>query len=70
MAARCFQMVIEQAGQNYSAYVPDLPGCIATGRSREDVEQNIREAIQMRLLGLIEDWFLRDDVEWGLRGKD
>jgi len=50
-----FLVVIEKANENYSAYSPDLPGCIATGETREDVEQNIYEAIEMHVKGLIED---------------
>ena len=40
-----YAIVIEQAGSNYSAYAPDLPGCVATGNSIADVEARIREAI-------------------------
>lgn len=50
-----YAVVIEQATHNYSAYVPDLPGCIATDVTREDVEHNIREAITFHLEGLHED---------------
>lgn len=50
-----YAVVIENAGANYSAYVPDLPGCIATGATLELVERNIREAIQMHLAGMRED---------------
>lgn len=50
-----FAIVIEKAGANYSAFVPDLPGCIATGVSVEAVESDIREAIKFHLEGLIED---------------
>ena len=49
-----YAVVFEQAGQGYSAYVPDLPGCVATGRTREKVEKNIREAIEFHLDGLRE----------------
>ena len=52
---RRFLVIIEEAGENYSAYSPDLPGCVATGRSREEVERNMREAIEMHVNGLIED---------------
>lgn len=48
-------VVIERAGNNYSAYVPDLPGCVATGRTVEETEIEIREAIQFHLAGLRED---------------
>ena len=50
-----FAIVIEHAGMNYSAYVPDLPGCIATGASEQEVEANIREAIEFHLEGMRED---------------
>ena len=50
-----YAVVIENAGNNYSAYVPDLPGCVATGASLEDAEQAIREAIVFHLEGLRED---------------
>ncbi len=50
-----YGIVIERAGDNYSAYVPDLPGCIATGDTIEDIEREIRLAIQFHLDGLRED---------------
>jgi predicted RNase H-like HicB family nuclease len=50
-----FLVVIEKVGKNYAAHLPDLPGCIATGETREEVERNIHEAIQMHLQGLRED---------------
>lgn len=50
-----YAVVIEEAGANFSAYVPDLPGCIATGETVEAVERDIREAIQFHLSGLAED---------------
>ena len=50
-----YAIVIEQAGLNYSAYVPDLPGCVATGASIEELEEHIREAIAFHLDGLRED---------------
>lgn len=50
-----YAVVIEQAQGNYSAYVPDLPGCVATGQSVEAVEREIREAIQFHIAGLKED---------------
>jgi len=50
-----YAIVIEKAESNYSAYVPDLPGCIATGASVQEVEQLIREAIAFHLDGLRED---------------
>lgn len=50
-----YAVVIEKAGGNYSAYVPDLPGCVATGQTPEEVNTNIREAIRFHLDGLRED---------------
>jgi len=50
-----YAIVIESAGSNYSAYVPDLPGCIATGSTREEVESEIRSAIEFHIEGLRED---------------
>ncbi|MFM1918367.1 MAG: hypothetical protein RLZZ303_1 [Candidatus Hydrogenedentota bacterium] len=50
-----FAVVIENAGSNFSAYVPDLPGCVSTGDTLAEVEQNIREAIQFHLDGMRED---------------
>ncbi len=50
-----YAVVIEKAENNYSAYVPDLPGCIATGATVEEAEQLIREAIEFHLTGLRED---------------
>ena len=50
-----FLVVIEKADENYSAYSPDLPGCVATGKTREEAEQNIHSAIEMHVRGLIED---------------
>ena len=50
-----YAVVIEKADNNYSAYVPDLPGCVATGVSVEEVEAEIREAIEFHLEGLCED---------------
>ena len=50
-----YAVVIEQAENNYSAYVPDLPGCAATGSSLAETEQAIREAIAFHIEGLRED---------------
>jgi len=50
-----YAIVIEQGPNNFSAYVPDLPGCITTGRTMEEIELNIREAIELHLEGLRED---------------
>jgi predicted RNase H-like HicB family nuclease len=50
-----YAVVIEKAEGNYSAYVPDLPGCIATGATVAEVEAEIREAIEFHLDGMRED---------------
>jgi predicted RNase H-like HicB family nuclease len=50
-----YAIVIEKAEGNYSAYVPDLPGCVATGDTVETVEQEIRDAIRFHIDGLRED---------------
>ena len=50
-----FAIVIEQDEGNYSAYVPDLPGCVATGATVQDLEAHIREAIEFHLEGMRED---------------
>ncbi len=50
-----YAIVIEDAGANFSAYVPDLPGCVATGSTVEETEIAIREAVQFHLEGLRSD---------------
>jgi predicted RNase H-like HicB family nuclease len=50
-----YAVVIEKAEKNYSAYVPDLPGCVATGPTLEEVERTIKEAIRFHLDGMRED---------------
>ena len=50
-----YAVAIEKADGNYSAYVPDLPGCVATRSTREEVENEIREAIRFHLDGLKAD---------------
>ena len=52
---RRFLIIIEQGDHNYGANVPDLPGCIATGKTVEEVKANMRDAIKMHLEGMIED---------------
>ena len=46
-----FLIIVETTSGGYSAYSPDVPGCVATGRTREEVEQNMREAIEFHLEG-------------------
>jgi predicted RNase H-like HicB family nuclease len=50
-----YAVVIEKAELNHSAYVPDLPGCIATGATPSEVEREIREAITFHIEGMRED---------------
>lgn len=50
-----YLIIIERAENNYSAYAPDLPGCISTGRTLDEGKQNMREAIHFHLDGMRED---------------
>ena len=50
-----FLIVIEKANGNFSAHSPDLAGCVATGATREEAEQNMYQAIEMHIKGLRED---------------
>ena len=50
-----YAVVIEKAQNNYSAYVPDLPGCVATGQTLPEVESEMRIAIEFHIQGLLED---------------
>jgi predicted RNase H-like HicB family nuclease len=50
-----FLIIIEKAEKNYSAYSPDLPGCVATGKTREQATRNMYQAIEMHVRGLVED---------------
>jgi predicted RNase H-like HicB family nuclease len=50
-----FLIVIEKTDRNYSAYSPDLPGCVAPGKTRDQVARNMHEAIDMHVRGLLED---------------
>ncbi len=50
-----YAIVIEKADGNYSAYVPDLPGCVATGATVADTEREIRDAIRFHIDGLKQD---------------
>jgi len=52
---RRFLIVIEKANGNYSAYSPDLPGCIATGKTKDQAAKNMHEAIKLHIQGLKED---------------
>lgn len=50
-----FLIVIEKANGNFSAYCPDLPGCVATGKTREETERNMHGAVEMHIQGMLED---------------
>jgi predicted RNase H-like HicB family nuclease len=50
-----YAIVIEKSENNFAAYVPDLLGCVATGKTKEETEQQIREAIEIHLRGMRED---------------
>lgn len=50
-----YAVVIEKAPSNLSAFVPDLPGCVATGDTMEEIEKNIREAIEFHIDGMRQD---------------
>jgi predicted RNase H-like HicB family nuclease len=50
-----YAIVVERAERNYAAYVPDLPGCVATGTTVAEVEQLLVEAIKAHIAGLVED---------------
>ncbi|MEX0787524.1 MAG: type II toxin-antitoxin system HicB family antitoxin [Anaerolineales bacterium] len=52
---RRFLIVLEKAKGNYSAYSPDLPGCVATGRTRQQATRRMQEAIEIHVRGLRED---------------
>jgi predicted RNase H-like HicB family nuclease len=51
----CYAVVIEKGERNYSAYVPDLPGCVSVGDTLEEARAEIREAIEFHLKGMRED---------------
>ena len=50
-----YTVVIERTPNNYAAYVPDLPGCVATASTREELLEGIREAVEFHLEGMRED---------------
>lgn len=50
-----YAMIIEKGEKNYSAYFPDLPGCIATAKTLPEIKQRMREALELHLRGLRED---------------
>ena len=50
-----YAVIIERGPNNLSAYIPDLPGCVTTGKTLEEIECNIREAVELHLEGMLED---------------
>ena len=68
----CFLVVVEKADENYFAYSPGLPGCVATSETHEEVEENIYEAIKMYIEGLKEDHLpipkLQAETEYAIIG--
>jgi predicted RNase H-like HicB family nuclease len=52
-----YLIVIERTGNGYSSYSPDLPGCVSTGKSREEAEKNMREGIEFHVDGLRQEGY-------------
>lgn len=52
---RRFLVIVEKTDGNYSAYSPDLSGCVATGKTRQEVERNMHAAIQLHIEGMLQD---------------
>jgi predicted RNase H-like HicB family nuclease len=52
-----YLIVIERTDSGYSSYSPDLPGCVSTGKSREEAERNMREAIEFHVEGLRQEGY-------------
>jgi predicted RNase H-like HicB family nuclease len=50
-----YVMIIEKGEKNYSAYLPDLPGCVTTGKTLEEVKERMRRAVELHLRGMRED---------------
>lgn len=50
-----FLVVLEKTSHNYSAYCPDLPGCVATGKTQEETAKIMHEAVQLHIQGMLED---------------
>lgn len=50
-----YAVIIEKGERNFSAYVPDLPGCVATGKTLEEVKRRMSEAVELHLRGMRED---------------
>jgi predicted RNase H-like HicB family nuclease len=52
-----YLIVIEKTATGFSAYSPDLPGCVTTGATRDEIEQNIRDAIEFHIAGLRQEGY-------------
>jgi len=52
-----YLIIIEKTGTGFSSYSPDLPGCVSTGETREEIERNMREAIEFHLEGMQEEGY-------------
>ena len=50
-----YLVIIEKASYNYSAYLPDIPGCVATGKTKEEARKNVLKALELHLEGLLDD---------------
>lgn len=50
-----YAIVIEKAKTNYSAYIPDVPGCVATGKTLQEVKQHMKDALEFHLEGMLQD---------------
>lgn len=50
-----YLIIIEKTDENFSAYAPDVPGCVATGQTPEETRKNMQEALQFHFKGLLED---------------
>jgi predicted RNase H-like HicB family nuclease len=59
-----YTVVVEKADENYSAYIPELPGCITTGKTIEEIEEMIQEAVAFHLEGLMEEGLPIPDVNF------
>jgi len=67
MAVKTLSIVIEQAGDNDSAFAPEGPGCVATGLTEKEAESNMREALEMHLRGMEEDGLPLESAEVVIR---
>jgi predicted RNase H-like HicB family nuclease len=64
---KTFVIVIERAGENFSAYAPEVPGCVATGSTEKEAEANMRSALDLHLKGMEEDGLLAGSHDMAVR---